>query len=66
MTTTTDKPRVARAFIATVKCAMCGARVRVYDWLPEAVLCATHQREIARSEAAAMSDDSDVEEGGAQ
>ncbi len=34
-----------RLFIGTYRCAVCGTRVRVYDWLPDPVLCAQHQRD---------------------
>jgi hypothetical protein len=32
--------RMKSKFIGTYKCAVCGNRVRVYDWLPLAVFCA--------------------------
>lgn len=39
-----------KMFIGTYACAVCSARVRVYDWLPEAVLCRKCQAQIGRAE----------------
>lgn len=33
--------RASRAFIGLFQCMACGKSVRVYDWLPQQVLCAT-------------------------
>jgi hypothetical protein len=46
------RPETSREFIGTYRCAGCRCRVRVYDWLPECVLCRTCQRDIDRQERA--------------
>jgi hypothetical protein len=43
-----------RAFLGTYKCVLCGCRVRIYDWLPEPVLCSKCQALEARAEARSM------------
>lgn len=43
------------AFLGTYPCAICGKRVRVYGWLPEAILCASCTRERDRQEACSQS-----------
>jgi len=30
---------VGNQFIGTYKCTVCQCRVRVYDWLPDTILC---------------------------
>jgi len=56
---------MTRTFIGTYPCAVCARRVRVYDWLPECVLCAQCAQRMARSEALAegseTTDDNDNE-----
>jgi hypothetical protein len=43
---------VIRYFIGTYPCNHCNRqRVRVYDWLPECVLCAKCKAQIAAQEA---------------
>jgi hypothetical protein len=37
---------VSGPFIGTYSCALCARRVRVYDWLPECVLCARCKRRV--------------------
>lgn len=48
-----------RAFIGTYPCALCALRVRVYDWLPECVLCAQCKRRVERDEARSETNDCD-------
>jgi len=38
-------------FIGTYKCMACSKRVRVYDWLPQMILCSGCTRDEARREA---------------
>lgn len=48
------RPRVKHllgSFIGTYKCSMCPKRVRVYDWLPDDVKCATCEAKMLRQEA---------------
>jgi hypothetical protein len=43
--------KLARSFIGTFPCFLCKKRVRVYDYLPDCVLCASCKREVERQEA---------------
>ena len=43
------KPK--RAFIGTFTCFLCTKKVRVYDWLPECVLCPRCNMEADEMEA---------------
>ena len=43
------KPK--RAFIGTFPCFLCAKKVRVYDWLPECVLCPRCNKEADEMEA---------------
>lgn len=43
------KPK--RAFIGTFPCFLCAKKVRVYDWLPECVLCVRCNKEADEMEA---------------
>lgn len=45
-----------RDFLGTYRCH-CGKRVRVYGWLPEAILCASCTLEIERQEKASLGPD---------
>lgn len=45
---------MTRKFLLTSKCHVCARRVRIYDWLPDSVLCAKCAARIARDEAKAQ------------
>jgi len=49
-----------RRFLGTYRCVDCGCRVRVYDWLPEAVLCRKCETKLARQEEAAREPEEDA------
>jgi len=41
---------MTRQYLGQYPCALCPKLVRVYDWLPECVLCAACKRTVARQE----------------
>jgi hypothetical protein len=47
-------------FLGTYPCCACGKKVRVYDWLPEGVLCVRDQREIEKAEMKQVAPDDDT------
>ena len=50
----------AKKFLGSYPCSACERKhVRVYEWLPEAVLCASCQRSIVKQERAAESAEHD-------
>jgi hypothetical protein len=44
-----------RKFLGTHACSCCAKKVRVYDWLPTAVLCAKCAKQV-RTEESTMED----------
>jgi len=44
--------RKPREFIGTYPCVVCTKKVRVYDWLPQCVLCVRCNQEADRMEKA--------------
>lgn len=58
-----DFPR-PRKFLGMWSCAVCNGRTRVWDWLPDPVLCVGCRRKLERQEARAGSENPGSGNGG--
>ena len=56
----TKKRSLRIGYLGKYPCGACGKKIRVYDWLPESVLCAACKKEIRAQEAKAESPESDA------